>query len=187
MDVVHTKTNTKTKAKTNTKPTPCTPTSSGNWTPSRHHPAFILKTLKLSHCKQCDIFNASAFRGKRWYIYDPFFLLQSNRTETCRSRMYLSWIGFPFLWTREANILKIRIQIFIAPNRRCPFESGFLKIWTTYLKNHFESCVLNIFLRSFSENGRAGRMVEAKVEDKRFLVPPVAHDCLTGSLFESSS
>ena len=58
-------------------------------------------------------------------IFMTLFLLQSNRTETCRSRMYLSWIGFPFLWTREANILKIRIQIFIAPNRRCPFESGF--------------------------------------------------------------
>ena len=51
----------------------------------------------------------------------------------------------------------------------------------------FPICVVHISLGPFSENERAGRMVEAKVEDKRFLVPPVAHDCLTGSLFESSS
>ena len=52
----------------------------------------------------------------------------------------------------------------------------------------FPICVVHISLGPFSENERAGRMAEGKVEDKRFLVPPVAHDCLTGSvLFESSS
>ena len=54
----------------------------------------------------------------------------------------------------------------------------------TFMIPSFPICVLSTFLSDlFSENERAvGRMAEGKVEDKRFLVPPVAHDYLTGSL-----
>ena len=38
----------------------------------------------------------------------------------------------------------------------------------------FPICVVHISLGPFSENERAGRMAEGKVEDKRFLARPVA-------------
>ena len=70
-------------------------------------------------------------------------------------------------------------------------EQADSRIWIPipiFMIHAFPICVLHISLGPFSENERAGRMAEGKVEDKRFLVPPVAHDCLTGSLlFESSS